>query len=340
MVIDCMDSIWDEYLGKFPLEKQDIYYTAKYYQMGQFLMHGSGQMFVCEGRDGDIALYPFIKRPVVHPYTKELFFDIETAYGYGGPLVKGSHSGFIRKFEEQFLDYCRSERIIAEFVRFHPLLRNETVFRNHIQVLHNRSTVWIDLDKDLEAIWMEELTAQNRNTIRKCEKNGLYVKESHDYQAFMDVYNETMEKVGAGEFYFFQSDYYDAVRNDEHYILLEVKQGDHLLAVGIFMGYGEFFHYHLSGSRKDFLRLAPNNLLLWEAVRYAKQLGYKKMHLGGGRTDSIEDSLFRFKSRFSSSVADFYIGKRIHDQEVYGLLVREWEKKHGQKLVRLLQYRE
>lgn len=340
MVIDCMDSKWDEYLAKFPLERQDIYYTAQYYQLSQILMHGNGKMFVCEDYNGDIALYPFIKRSVVDPCLKEKYFDIETAYGYGGPLVKSSHSGFIRKFEEMFLDYCRNEQIIAEFVRFHPLFHNETFFQKYIQILHNRCTVWIDLEKNLESIWMEELTAQNRNIIRKCIKNGLYVEESQNYQKFMAIYNETMEKVGAEKFYFFKPEYYEAVRDNSQYVLLEVKQGDELLAGAIFMGYGEYFHYHLSGSRKEFLQLAPNNLLLWEAVRYAKYHGYKKMHLGGGRTDSKEDGLFQFKSRFSSSFSNFYIGRRVHNQKVYDYLTKEWERRNHQKAVRLLQYRE
>ena len=105
------------------------------------------------------------------------------------------------------------------------------------------------------------------------------------------------------------------------------------------MGYGNYFHYHLSGSKKDALRLSPNNLLLWEAIQYAQKHGYKKMHFGGGLSDSTEDNLFKFKSRFSKNYADFYIGKRIHNQEVYKILIDNWEAKHGERAQLFLQYR-
>lgn len=119
-----------------------------------------------------------------------------------------------------------------------------------------------------------------------------------------------------------------------------VKNQDKTIAAAIFMMYGEYFHYHLAGSRKETLNLAPNNILLWEAINYAKDKGYKRMHLGGGLTDSTEDNLFRFKARFSTRYADFYIGKRIHNTKIYHYLIDAWEKRNGKKAVLLLQYRE
>lgn len=339
MVINCIDAAWDEQLKKLPIDKQDIYYTSQYYQLEQIHGQGEGQMFVYE-KGGNIGVYPFIKRCIVHPNLNTRYYDIETAYGYGGPIAKNDDSLFMKEFEEAFLKYCEKENIIAEFIRFHPLLGNEYFFQRNIQVSHNRKTVWLNLEQDLNDIWMYEISTQNRNTIRKCEKNGLCVKEGTDYTEFVELYNATMKKVGAEDFYFFDQKYYDHFKNNEEYILLNVMQGEMVLAAAVFMKYGEYFHYHLSGSRKEFLKLAPNNILLWAAIKYAKNHGCKKIHFGGGLTDSLEDNLFRFKSRFSSTYADFYIGKRIHDKEVYNMLIADWEQKHNKKAIKLLQYRE
>lgn len=112
------------------------------------------------------------------------------------------------------------------------------------------------------------------------------------------------------------------------------------LASSVFMKYGDYFNYHLSGSGHEFLKLAPNNILLWEAIKYAKMQGCKKMHMGGGLSDLPEDSLFRFKKKFASGFGDFYIGKRIHNHEVYWELIRKWEEAHGEKAKILLQYRQ
>ncbi len=339
MILKSNDKLWDKYIDKLPKEKQDIYYTRQYCKMGELIEGGEAQLFVYEDKD-NVALYPYIKHVVDFRQGSSLFFDIETPYGYGGPVVKRHDSDFEDAFENAFLKYCQDENIIAEFLRFHPLMENENIFRRGIEVLHNRKTVWIDLEKSLDEIWMQNISTQNRNTIKKCIKNGLKVEMSEDYDEFLEIYNQTMKKVGADDFYFFDKKYYDSVSITPYYLLMRVRKDSETLAAAIFMEFGDYFHYHLSGSRREFLRLAPNNILLWEAVKYAKMRGCKKIHLGGGLSDIQEDSLFQFKKKFSSECKDFYIGKRVHNRDVYKLLIRKWEIEHGEKAKILLQYRQ
>lgn len=339
MTIDVNDVLWDEYFNRLPKEKQDIYYTRNYCRLGQKMSGGAAELFVYEEDDG-FVIYPYIKRIVPGTDSQTRYYDIETPYGYGGPVASAGAQSLARNFEKAFLEYCAKENIIAEFIRFHPLLKNEGIFVNGIDVLHNRITVWLDLSKGLEAVWTDDISTKNRNVIRKCEKNGLIVEQSRDYAEFACIYNQTMRRVDAGEFYFFPDSYYEEIKNDSDYILMRVRMGGETLACAIFMKCGDYFHYHLSGSRSEFLKLSPNNILLWEAVKYAEGAGCKAMHFGGGLTDSKEDSLFRFKSRFSSECADFYIGKRVHNREIYDALIQRWEAEHGRKAKILLQYRE
>lgn len=330
---------WNESIERLPREKQDIYFLNYYFLFWDEKIYGQAEMFVYE-EGAKIGLYSYMKHPIWENGLQGEYYDIETVYGYGGPLVNSDDEEFRTRFEEAFLEYCAKEKIVAEFIRFHPLIRNESVFRSNIQVLHNRKTVVLNLEQELDEIWMQQISTQNRSTIRKCMKNNLRVEESSQYEAFMSIYNDTMKKVGADDFYLFDEEYFKKLQADEHCTLLCVKEGECVLAAAVFMGYGDYFHYHLSGSRKEALKLSPNNILLWEAIQYGKAHGYKKMHFGGGLTDSTEDNLFRFKSKFSREYADFYIGKRIHNEDIYRDLIINWEKIHGIKATRLLQYRE
>ena len=334
MVIVAGDSRWNSYIEKLPRNLQDIYFTSQYHQF----VKNEAYMFVYEGADDKIGIYPFIKRPIYYMGINGTYSDIETVYGYGGPLVNSTDGEFNKEFEAAFLKYCQDDNIVAEFVRFHPLIKNETIFTKNIKVLHNRKTVTLDLTAKIDDIWMNQISTQNRNVIRKCVKNNLKVVQSDNYKEFVDIYLETMEKVGADEFYSFDADYFNKMKQDKNCILLAVMQEGRMIAAAIFMGYGDFFHYHLSGSRRDALKLSPNNILLWEAIKYAKEQGYKRMHFGGGLTDSMEDNLFKFKSRFSKEYVDFYIGKRIHNREIYDKLISFWEKEHNEKAKILLQY--
>ncbi len=333
------DDRWNKYLHKMPREKQDIYYTAEYYAM-----HNTSKckalMFVYEDNKENIGLYPFLLQEIELLKGNIQYYDIETAYGYGGPLLSTNDLEFRTIFESTFLDYCAEMNIVAEFIRFHPLIGNHNVFKHDIQVLHNRYTVVLDLTKELDEIWMNQISTKNRNVIRKCIKNGVVIEKSDDYNEFWEIYQQTMQKVSATSFYYFNQQYRDAVEKNEFMNLFYIRKDNISIATAIFMGLGDYFHYHLAGSRKEYLQLSPNNLLLWEAIKYAKEHGFKKFHFGGGLTDSMDDSLFQFKRKFSKEYVDFYIGKRIHNQEVYRKLIEHWERKNGKKASILLQYRD
>ena len=339
MIFGIEDIRWNNYLSRMPLKNQDIYFTSQYYKLYGKEKNSIPEIFVYKDEKGNLGFYPFIKRLVEWKGLEEPYYDIETAYGYGGPLVSTNNLDFIYQFESEFLRYCEEERIIAEFIRFHPLIKNENIMKEKIQIIHNRFTVELDLTCDIQDIWMYQISSQNRNTIRKCYKNGLHVRQSKNYDNFIEIYYETMKHVEADEFYYFDKEYFNMLCMDKSYILLEVIYQEKVIASAIFIGYGEYFHYHLSGSRREYLNLAPNNILLWEAIMFAKQKGYKKMHFGGGRSDSHKDSLFLFKKHFSKSVNDFYIGKRIHNSKIYNYLIEEWEKEHKERAQILLQYR-
>lgn len=329
---------WNKYIKKMPLELQDIYYTSEYYSMYELNGDGIGKLFVyCD--NSKLALYPFMLREICGYNFKEKYYDIETAYGYGGPILNCFDAEFIRNFEKNFIQYCKKNNIIAEFIRFHPLIKNYNIFSNNIEVLYNRKTVYIDLNRKIDEIWENSISSKNRNMIRKAEKNELYVEKSADIESFKEIYNLTMNKVGADDYYYFKDDYYRVVNKLNNFILLNVIKEKKVIASAIFMGYEEYFHYHLAGSLKEYLKYGPNNFLLWKAISYAQKNGYKKMHFGGGRGEGLHDLLFKFKSSFSSKYADFYIGKRIHNNEVYNYLIDKWEQKHNKKAKILLQYR-
>ena len=54
-------------------------------------------------------------------------------------------------------------------------------------------------------------------------------------------------------------------------------------------------------------------------------------NLGGGLTDEMGDYLFKFKKNFSKRTSEFYIGKRIHNNNKYSEITEDWISIHGNK---------
>jgi lipid II:glycine glycyltransferase (peptidoglycan interpeptide bridge formation enzyme) len=135
-----------------------------------------------------------------------------------------------------------------------------------------------------------------------------------------------MKRVGADDYYYFSDGYFDHICRAlfGHMKIFATQDGDETVAAALFLLHGERIHYHLGGSDACYLRYGPNNLLFHEVALWGLRNGFRYLHLGGGRTPDPDDSLFRFKASISRLRFPFYIGKRIHDREVYDRLCAMW----------------
>ncbi|TBL70836.1 lipid II:glycine glycyltransferase FemX [Paenibacillus thalictri] len=320
---------WNEYIGQIP--DADIYFTPEYCKIYEKNGEGQAQMFVY--REGnDFVCYPFLLRKVGDlPAVRQLdlredLYDITTPYGYGGPITNvketGKRQDLFRRFSKAFAEACGELRIIAEFVRFHPVLQNHRDY-TAVEPAFNRNTIHIDLTASESEI-QGRYSRDNRNRIRKALKEGLTVKHSpiNEIDSLLSLYYKTMDKKQASDYYYFpRSFFHDTIADlNGHIELIEIRLGDQTIASCLFMHYNQFVHYHLMGSDKDYLRLAPINLLVHHAAIWAKSRGYRYLHLGGG--SSGNDNLYRFKKSFDETEAnDFYTGKMVRNPEAYQYIV-------------------
>lgn len=347
-VLELKDSeLWREYIEKMPASQQDVYYTPEYYSLYQNYGDGQAQCFVFED-DGQTAIYPYLINSV-NAKGYELddeYFDIQGSYGYNGIISSTDEETFIRNFHRCFDSYCNNRHIIAEFSRFNPLLENVKMASPDMKLILSRLTVKLDLQLDLEDIWMQQFATKNRNVIRKTEKEGVIICESEDYETFRRLYNGTMENVSADDYYFFPTSYFDEYKEKfkGESILIFAMLNNEPIAGSMFMFSKDYAHYHLSARDKNYYKLAANNLVLWYGIQKAKERGCKWFHLGGGTTGDESDRLLHFKRNFSKESGEFWIGKRVHIQDVYDKVVGQWQKNYPEKWnenkIKLLGYRD
>lgn len=320
---------WNNYLAYFDDASKDIYYSEEYVKLYE---SDDGKAFcaVCED-DGNILLMPFIRKPI------DEYYDFETAYGYGGPISNTTDKNWIDVALGGFKDLFLREKYVCGFIRFHPLLNNVEMCKNHFPVLFDRNTVAINTEEDRESIWQKQITSKNRNMIRKAERNELVYSAEYDFASmneFMMLYNATMERLNADDFYFFDKNYYQSFleRFKGHAFLGTIRKDDELICAALFMYSSSYGHYHLEGSNHVFSNMAANNLLLWKTAEEFHKLGVKEFHLGGGYNSCPNNSLLKFKKSFSNNMKDFYIGKWIFNEEKYAELKKEWSEKNPDKV--------
>ncbi len=338
---------WEDCLEKLPSMCKDIYFTPAYYSLYQNYGDGEAQCFIFE-KGGNIALYPFLKNPISplgYQLNKE-YYDIQGAYGYNGLIASTDESVFIAEFWKEFDTWCQANDIIAEFMRFHPLINNHRLASPNMMTFFSRNTVALDLRLSLDDIWMQQFSSKNRNMIRKAEKEGVTIVESDNYEIFRRLYDGTMTDLNAENYYFFPQSYYEDYKASfkDNSILYFALLDDKAIAGSMFMFSEDYAHYHLSARDRKYSKCAANNLVLWHGIKKAKSRGCKWFHFGGGTTGDDNDSLLLFKQNFSKVKTEFWIGKRVHNQEVYDRIVEQWKsqypKEYEHNRNKLLGYRD
>lgn len=266
-----------------------------------------------------------------------VYYDVQTPYGYGGPISTTEDPHFLKRAWNAYTEWVHERQIVAEFVRFHPILENWRYYQG--EVISDRETVWIDLTN--ENIFNEYQTRAKRK-IRKAIKNELvvhWVTFEEFFTHFPAVYKEVMNNLQADDFYYFPESYFEAwktVRN-AHFALC--KQEERIAAAVFFYHNSNMLEYHLSAATDLGKELAATPLIIHEAALLGKQLGYKQLHLGGGTNNQIDNPLFFFKSGFSNQRGNFKIGKIIHQPEIYDKIKADWIRRNGTVSSRILFYR-
>lgn len=301
----------------------DIYFHPAYGKMCELIDGGECCRYVLDTGSGRIV-NQFIKRTVPFLVDGVQYYDIVTPYGYGGPVILESSDKekLIDAYREQFAAYCAENRIICEFVRYHPILKNYEVFSAVYENTYSRHTVGTNL-QDFEDPVQSEFSKSARREVRKCESAGVTcVIHPHpdNLDTFKALYEETMDRNHADKMYYFPDAYYQMLTTDLRDSVLEMQAylQDEIVASEIYFITAGIMHAHLLGSSSALLELGGGAILEAAAARWGKENGYRYIHHGGGRSSAEDDPLYLYKKKFGKHTEfDFYTGKKIWDQAIF-----------------------
>lgn len=311
---------WDNLVQSFI--NYDVYYLSGYVKA--FFIHGDGDPHLFYYNENGLrGIYVYMKRKTAI----EGVYDSITPYGYGGFLLEGDETEEnIKSLWKAYVEKMKSENIVDNFVRYHPVLANAIPMKVCSEVIDLGKTVSMDLSSE-DVIW-KNIHSKNRNMIRKAEKNGIVIKHGQGLELFDDfikIYNATMDKDNAEPYYYFKPEFYKSIHEDlkDNYEMFWAEYEGKIIAMSIMIFANGRLNYHLSGSDLQYRNLAPSNLLLYKAAMWGMEKGMKTFHLGGG-VGSGEDNLYKFKIAFNRfSDCQFSIAKHVFDNEKYDELVAE-----------------
>jgi serine/alanine adding enzyme len=277
----------------------DVYYSRGFVEASAPLAGGEATFLHLEGAGGHVV-FPCVLR--ADPT------DVVTPYGYGGPLPVGDDPP---DFAPAYQAWCEARGVLSTFAVFHPLFGN-TAFR----VTRLADTVaWPLRDEPFGT-----MDAHHRRRVRKAWKDGLEATAQRapaSLDAFVAIYEETMRRRDAADFYLFDDAYWTALVENVPLVLAEVRREGELVSAMLGMGEPPWLHYHLGGTTQEGMRHGASHLALYTLASFGHENGYEVLHLGGG-VGGRDDSLREYKRRFApDGLVPAAIGKAVHDEAAY-----------------------
>lgn len=317
------DDLWLKTLEKLPY---DIYHLPEYVYLESIRTNTIPEAILIEEEE-KLFFVPYLLRNINYISQQNILepalFDAISPYGYPGLLLNSAalkSPEFIKTAMDKFKFQLRSKNICSIFLRLHPILNYDLnkIFSTSICQITGE-TVSINLKLSAEEIW-RHTKPSHRNKINRCKRRQFHAEivNFKDYlHQFREIYQETMDRVGASASYYFDEFYFSYFATelaDKVHLAVVRSKDNEIGCAGLFTECNGIVQYHLGGTKNKYLKEAPSKLM-FDYVRYwAKERGNQLLHLGGGLGGSKDDNLFRFKAGFSKQ-RHVYLTMRLITEE-------------------------
>jgi hypothetical protein len=315
---------WKKAFNRIPAENSDVYYLPEWYNAYRQHEQALPKCIVAE-LEGVLFVYPFFLKPIKGYDLDKTYYDIQTAYGYGGIITNQGivPQQLIEKFNNQVNVWLSDNNVVAEFIRENPLLND---CRRDAEFIKVRTNIYIEPAPGYKLV--EAKARQNVSKLNRTHEITAQVDDSFEfYGEFIRLYNLNAVRLEMESYYFFPDDYFNNIKLllAENTRLIHIFYHDQIINSGLFFFYGNKGNLHLAGADYEFRHLKGNDYMYYHAALLSAELKLDMLCIGGGLSNDENDSLFRFKKKFSNNFKDVMIGKKIINPDIYNRLVDQWK---------------
>jgi hypothetical protein len=250
--------------------------------------------------------------------------DGSSPYGYGGPLSTTDDAGFLAQAWRAYSQWMVQQRVVVEYIRFHPVLGNERWYGGTAS--DNRMVVWMNLEADDIA---RAYPPRLRQTLKKAQRAGLVYREdplAPRAREFGAYYRAAMGDISADPFFLFGDAYFELLAATGLATLgVCLREGDDSgawLAASVFVDGRGLREYHLAATNAQGREAGASAFLLHEAALAARGHGVPRLYLGGGSDVRPDNSLLFFKSAYSAERLAYRTGSCVFRAADYDELKR------------------
>jgi len=274
---------WDDFVLEHP--RASFFHLTGWKRILEKTFGHKARYFYCE-RDGKITgITPIFE--CSNWLIGRCFISIPLA-AYGGIVADDSKS------EQALLDHCKgmAQSASAKYLELRP--RNSALFESfHANQLY--VTFSAPLFPDAAAN-LKRLPKDTRYMIRKAEKGGLRAQRGMEQlDAFYELFAHSMHRLGTPVFpiALFRN---IVAEFPDHTQLMLVYDGTRPVTGVLSFFFRDTILPYYAGALPEATRLAANNFMYWELIKWAGELGFRTFDFGRSKKGT---GAFAFKSQWN-----------------------------------------
>lgn len=173
------------------------------------------------------------------------------------------------------------------------------VFKWRGYTVEPRYTYNIDLEVGVDTVW-KNFNRSLRYYIEKARKAGIVISDGNKDDSFYihDLLKERNRATLSKEYL---SEIYEIFFPDNIKIFIAMADSKRLSGI-ITLIYKDKVSFWMGAPKSSYMGLSPNELVLWESIKWASEHGFKTYEIVG----ADEYSLFPFKRKFNGKITPYY----------------------------------
>lgn len=221
-----------------------------------------------------------------------------------GPTPTSQMLGYLKSFARQHnLIFIKLEPNTLKNEKIEKLLKQNGCVKG--KTFFTPTTFWIDLTKKEEDL-LASFKPKTRYNIRLAQKKGVVVLEDNSPKAFDEYISLTRQTTKRQNFYAHNEKYHRLMWETLHPAgiahLLVASYNSEILTTWILFSYKDFLYYPYGASSEKYKNVMPNNLMMWEAIKFGKKNELKTFDLWGRE---LGKGFTPFKEGFNPEVVEF-----------------------------------
>jgi FemAB-related protein (PEP-CTERM system-associated) len=208
---------------------------------------------------------------------------------YGGVLAKSGTAA------DALVD--AAERLRRDVRASHVELRQVAALGGDLLTRTRKVSMVLDLAPTAEAQW-SGFNAKLRNQVRKAEKSGLRFEQGRAelLDEFYAVFARNMRDLGTPVYA--RRFFAEVIETfPDHTRILAVRHEGRVIAAGIALAFRDTVEMPWASSIAEYKSLCPNNMLYWEAIRFAIEGRWRRFDFGRSTPD---EGTYNFKKQWGA----------------------------------------